>query len=193
MRIIAGKWRSRRIVRPRTKCTRPWPDRVKETVFNILGEHFGCPGTLPQSRVADVFAGSGSMGLEALSRGAAHCWFYERNSEVLDVLRGNIQTLGAEDMSTIVRRDAWNAAVADAGMNRVDLMFLDPPYRDSDDSTAGGAVTRFFDQLGLQTGVRPLVVLHHRAGVCHAGAGGACWSVLDSRKIGSNAVTIFAA
>ena len=107
MRIIGGKWRSRRIHRPDSPATRPVPDRVKESIFNILGNHYDCLGSLPPIRVADVFAGGGSMGLEALSRGAAHCTFFERDRTALAVLRKNFTTLDVKKEATIIARDAW--------------------------------------------------------------------------------------
>jgi len=130
MRIIAGKWRSRRLERPETELTRPMPDRVKEMVFNKLGVHYGCPGLLPSIRVADVFAGSGSNGLEALSRGAEHCIFFERDRQALDTLGRNIAVLDAEADSTVVVGDAWQRAIESLGGNAIELMFLDPPYAD---------------------------------------------------------------
>ncbi|MCH7814456.1 MAG: RsmD family RNA methyltransferase [Planctomycetes bacterium] len=79
MRIIAGRWRSRRIAAPPSRTTRPFPDRIKEAVFDILGARWGSPGTVPPLWVADLFAGSGSLGLEAVSRGARGCVFVERD------------------------------------------------------------------------------------------------------------------
>src|SRR3972149_2479777 len=107
MRIIGGTWRSRRLLRPETDSTRPMPDRVKQTIFDMLGSRYDCPGALPPLLVADVFAGGGSMGWEALSRGAAFCGFFERAREALDALRRNVESLGAGLESSIVSGDAW--------------------------------------------------------------------------------------
>ena len=80
MRIIGGKWRSRRLSFPRWGRTRPMPDRIRESIFDILASRFGLCGTLPSLKVADLFAGSGSMGWEAVSRGASGCDFIEKGA-----------------------------------------------------------------------------------------------------------------
>jgi 16S rRNA (guanine(966)-N(2))-methyltransferase RsmD len=191
LRIIGGVWRSRRLVRPDTEATRPVPDRVKQTVFDILGSRFGTPGALPPLRVADVFAGSGSMGLEALSRGAQSCCFYERDREVLAVLRRNVETLRAGAVSTIIVRDAWRAAARDPNGRAFDLIFLDPPYRDSEDVSPIGEVSRFLHRLAEDADNRPLVILHHFSKVRFSLDADNPWSIGDERTIGSSAVTFF--
>ncbi|UCC31244.1 MAG: 16S rRNA (guanine(966)-N(2))-methyltransferase RsmD, partial [Phycisphaerales bacterium] len=192
MRIIAGQWRSRRLIRPGTGDTRPMPDRVKEAVFNILGSHYACPGALPPLRVADVFAGSGSMGLEALSRGAASCCFFERHREALDALRQNLDALRVGVAAAIVTRDAWRWAVVDPDGRPFDLIFLDPPYRDSEDTSSQGAVRRYLARLGELEDNTPLVVLHHGARVCFETEPTEPWRVMDRRTLGGNSVTLFA-
>src|SRR3989304_6946937 len=102
MRIIGGQWRSRRLLRPETDSTRPMPDRVKQAIFDMLGSRYDDPGALPPLLVADVFAGGGSMGLEALSRGAAFCSFFERDRQALEALCSNIESLGAGQESRVV-------------------------------------------------------------------------------------------
>lgn len=191
MRIISGKWRSRRLLRPQTTETRPVPDRVKESIFNILTARFGLPAVLPPLRVADVFAGSGSMGLEALSRGAAHCWFFERGSEALSALRRNIEALNADAETTVVTADAWRSAVCGPDNRPFDLVLLDPPYRDSQDSSEQGAVRRYLTRLQSSEDCAPLVVLHHRAGVRYDEDTGSGWRIVDQRTMGSNAITLF--
>ncbi len=125
MRIIGGKFRSRKLYSPaNANTTRPIPDRVKESLFNLLRGHF------EGARVVDCFAGSGSIGLEALSRGAEHCVFVERDKRACDLLERNITLLGCTDSATLVRGDALGPAVFTriAAMGGVDLLFLDPPY-----------------------------------------------------------------
>ena len=121
MRVVAGELRGRRINAPLGKKTRPTTDKAREATFNALGSL----GVVVGARVVDAFAGSGALGIEALSRGAEHCTFIERDREALEVLRENLETLGLVDRSTIVRGDA----MTNIGLVRnVSLVLADPPY-----------------------------------------------------------------
>ncbi|MBI4717203.1 MAG: 16S rRNA (guanine(966)-N(2))-methyltransferase RsmD [Planctomycetes bacterium] len=191
MRIIAGKWRSRLIMQPRTSATRPMPDRVREACFSMLGSHFGSPGALPPLVVADLFAGSGSMGLEALSRGAAHCCFFERQRAALDALRRNIRDLQAESGAEVILRDAWRAAATSPDGRAYDLILLDPPYRESKCPDADGPVRRLLARLALSADARPLVLLHHERSVLYELPPDDAWRILDQRTYGSNTITMF--
>ncbi len=171
--------------------TRPMPDRVKETIFNILASRFGCPGTLPLLRVADAFAGSGSMGLEALSRGAGSCCFFERGREALEILRRNLESLAVGPEGVIIARDAWRYALTDSAGRPFELVFLDPPYRDSADTSASGRVRRYLQRLLGVDGEKPLVVFHHPGDAVYELAPHETWRVLDQRTMGSNSVTFF--
>lgn len=123
MRIIAGEFRSRKLQSPPEKSeTRPIPDRVKESLFSILRGHF------EDARVLDAFAGTGSMGLEAVSRGAAHCTFIERDRAVAKVLEANIATLGCADRCEVVTGDALAASSLARVHEKVHVAFFDPPY-----------------------------------------------------------------
>jgi len=179
------------LIRPRGDDTRPMPDRVKEAVFSILGSYYGCPGVLPSLRVADVFAGSGSLGLEALSRGVVSCCFFERDREALDALWRNLQVLRVGLAATVVTRDAWRAPMVDTEGQAFELIFLDPPYRDSQDTSDVGAVRRFLARLGEIEKSKPLVVLHHSAKVYYQGKSGDLWRVVDRRTLGTNSITFF--
>lgn len=121
VRVVAGELRGRRIEAPRSEATRPTTDKVREAVFNALGSLDVVDG----ARVLDLFAGTGAMGIEALSRGAAHCTFVESDREALTVLRANIHSLGLESRATVVASDAVRAAAAQGG---IDLLIADPPY-----------------------------------------------------------------
>jgi len=124
IRIIGGDWRSRRIGFPDHEGLRPSADRVRETLFNWLGQDLGGQSCL------DLFAGSGALGFEALSRGAASVVMVEKSRRVCEALRRNAQLLGAKNLS-VHRADALEfatAAAADAAA-RFDLVFLDPPFR----------------------------------------------------------------
>ena len=164
------------------------PDRVKQSIFDMLGSRYDCPGTLPPLLVADVFAGGGSMGLEALSRGAAYCSFFERDRDALDTLRRNVESLGAGRESSIIPGDAWRAGMTTPDGRPFGLIFLDPPYRDCEDTSDRGAVRRFLGRLGGDC----LVALHHPAGRPFVLADDGPWRVVEERRVGSNAVTFFA-
>ena len=121
MRIIAGRWRGRTLRTPPGRATRPTTDRVREAWMSAL------QFDLPDSRVLDLFAGSGALGLEALSRGAAHVTFVERAQPALEALRANITALGADADTRIVREDALDF-VRSLGPRAFDFALADPPY-----------------------------------------------------------------
>ena len=120
VRIIGGLWRRRILEFPDAADLRPTPDRVRETLFNWLGQDLGGLACL------DLFAGSGALGFEALSRGAASVVMVEKNPEVLRALRESAQKLGARNL-TVVRGDALE--FARETRSRFDVIFVDPPYR----------------------------------------------------------------
>lgn len=121
MRIIAGKWKSRSLTPVRDRGVRPTTDRVREAWMSILGSR------IEGAAVADLFAGSGALGLEALSRGAAHVTFVERSRRALKVLERNIRILGAFDDATVVKGDAL-AHLHTMDPRRHALALADPPY-----------------------------------------------------------------
>jgi 16S rRNA (guanine966-N2)-methyltransferase len=121
MRIVAGQWRGRRIAAPADDRVRPTGDRVREAWMSIVAS------ALPDARVLDLFAGSGALGLEALSRGAAHVDFVEISPRSLTAIAANIETLGAGDGAVVHRADALRF-VADLPADAYDVAFADPPY-----------------------------------------------------------------
>lgn len=124
MRVVAGELGGRRLVAPAGTSTRPTTDRVREAIFNSLGS----AGLIEGALVVDLFAGSGAIGIEALSRGAARCTFVERDRAALAALDDNLETLGLHDRSRVLSSDALSvASTLDA-----DIVFADPPY-DFDD------------------------------------------------------------
>ena len=131
MRIIAGEWRGRRLKAPSGMATRPTADRVRETLFSMLASRLG---SFEKLRVADLFAGSGALGLEALSRGAAFACLVEKDADALTALRANIDTLGAGERTRIVTGSALRLPAAAP----FDLIFADPPYAPG----SGSAVVR---------------------------------------------------
>ena len=122
MRIIAGEWRARKLVAPKGDATRPTADRTRETLFNMLTSRLG---SFEGLTVLDLFAGSGALGIEALSRGAAHCLFVEQDSDAVKAIRANIDTLGVRSRSQVQQ-----GSVMALGPAKVphDLILLDPPY-----------------------------------------------------------------
>ncbi|MEE4207590.1 MAG: 16S rRNA (guanine(966)-N(2))-methyltransferase RsmD [Erythrobacter sp.] len=122
MRIIAGDWRGRRIEAPKGEATRPTADRTRETLFNMLTSRLGSFDGL---KVADLFAGSGALGLEALSRGAAHCLFVENDRAALDAIRANAKSLEAGARASV---EAGSVMALRAAREPLDLILLDPPY-----------------------------------------------------------------
>ena len=157
MRIIAGTHRGRPLLPPPGRNTRPITDRVKESLFSIIGPQ------IQGTRVADIFAGTGSLGLEALSRGAASVLFCEKDRAALRLLRQNITTLGLADGASISSRNAWQLARWCRVTESFDLIFLDPPYSDSRGVSAAGQVGRLLTDLGNSELLKAagLIILRH--------------------------------
>ncbi len=124
MRIVGGRFRGRPLRNPTSQATRPTADRLRETLFNVLAHAYGDPAS--GGRVIDLFAGTGALGLEALSRGAAHALFVEQGAEARALIRDNVETLGVAGLCRIFRRDATK--LGDVQAAPFDLAFLDPPY-----------------------------------------------------------------
>jgi 16S rRNA (guanine966-N2)-methyltransferase len=126
MRIVAGQLRGRALAAPEGTHTRPTSDRVREAVFNIL-EHGIAGFSFTGIRVLDLFAGTGALGLEALSHGAVFCLFVEESAAARGLIRRNIETLGLTGTTKVFRRDATNLGPA-GNRGGFGLVFLDPPY-----------------------------------------------------------------
>lgn len=125
MRVIAGTARGRPLVAPPGTATRPIADRVKETLFDILGDR------VPDARVLDLYAGSGAIGIEALSRGSARCDFVERDRRALAAIRENLELAGVGDRGAVHEDDVLRYLGGPTG-DRCDLVILDPPYAERD-------------------------------------------------------------
>ena len=126
MRIVGGQFRGRPLAAPAHAGTRPTSDRVREAIFNVLA-HGVADFALKGARVLDLFAGTGALGLEALSRGAAFCLFVEHEAQARALTRRNIEALGLTGVTKLFRRDA--TGLGPAGRNGgFSLAFLDPPY-----------------------------------------------------------------
>ena len=156
MRIVAGDWRGRKLVSPRGEATRPTADRTRETLFNMLTSRLG---SFEGLSVADLFAGSGALGMEALSRGAAHCLFVEQEPEALKAIRANIAAFDARDRTSV---QAGSVMALGAARSPHDLILLDPPYGTGAGQVALDRMMRYgwFDAsswIVLETGVNEIV------------------------------------
>lgn len=176
MRIISGKWRGRPLVAPRGTETRPTADRTRETLFSMLYSRLG---TFEGLAVADLFAGSGALGFEALSRGAAHCLFVDQEPAAIDAITANARTLGAAAACDIRRTSVLSLGAAPKAL---DLLLIDPPY-----GSGAGAVA--LDKLGRLGWVAPggwvSVETAHNEPVAMAG-----FTVDAERKVGKARLTL---
>jgi len=135
MRIIAGAWRGRQLEAPPGTGTRPTADRTRETLFSMLASRLG---TFEGLRVADLFAGSGALGLEALSRGAASATFVERDASAIAAIKRNAASLGASEQVRVLA----GSALALPSLDAFDLIFADPPYGPGSGTAAVDAVVK---------------------------------------------------
>lgn len=125
MRIVGGEFRGRPLATPRSDAIRPTTDRTREAVFNVLAHRYA--DKLAGARVLDLFAGTGALGLEAISRGAAGCFFIEESAEGRGLIRTNVETFGLQGRTKIFRRDATNLGEVGT-IQPFGLLFADPPY-----------------------------------------------------------------
>ena len=178
MRIIAGTAKGRRLKGPVGRATRPTPDRVRESVFSILGDR------VPGSRVLDLFAGTGAMGLEALSRGAEKTVFVEKDPAALRVLESNVSACGFGERSIVVPSAVDRFLMRGDFGGGFDLVFADPPYGGEEGSLTLMALSKRAKSLPGS-----LVVLEHAPGdpVIQPPD----LPVIDSRKYGNTALTFF--
>ena len=182
MRIIAGAYKGRRLTTPRGDTTRPTADQVRVALLDTLMPW------LSQARVLDLFAGAGGVGLEALSRGATHVTFVERDARAVQALRANVTSLDVAHAARVVRDTVLRAlrALRAAG-DRFDVVFLDPPY-DTDDARA--TLEALGDGVLLADGA--VVVAQHltkRAPPASAGA----LTAFRTRRFGETTLTFFRA
>lgn len=125
MRVVGGKLRSRPLAGPKSDAVRPTTDRLREALFNILAHAYADPVT--GARVLDLFAGTGALGIEAISRGAAYALFVDEGVEARALLRDNVEALGLGGVTRIFRRDATKLGPAHP-LEPFSLVFIDPPY-----------------------------------------------------------------
>jgi 16S rRNA (guanine966-N2)-methyltransferase len=171
MRIIAGRWKGRRITAPPGDLVRPTGDRVREAWMSIVHP------LLPDARVLDLCAGSGALGLECLSRGAAECDFVEQSPRVLKVLQANLAALGGHPGATVHRDDAVRLATR-LPAEAYDIAFADPPY---DSDTALQLVERW-----MAVPFATVFAVEHSSAVALPAIG-------ETRRYGTTALTFFRA
>lgn len=171
MRVIAGTARGRRLVAPQGSTTRPTPDRVREATFNALGSL----GAVVDAEVLDLFAGSGAMGIEALSRGAAHATFVDQDRAAAQAIAANLATCGLADRADVATGSVARFLDA-AGARRWDLALIDPPYAHAADDWLD-----LLDRLPAD-----LAVLESDRGVDPPFG----WEVLRAKRYGTTHVTI---
>ena len=184
MRIIAGAKRGMKLLGPKTQVSRPITDRVKESLFSILYKY-----DLPAGKmVADLFSGVGSLGLEALSRGAASVTFVEQDPMILAILRKNIEKAGFVNESKVIMADAFSVGVP-ANEQGYDLVFVDPPYARTSDVGQGSPLNRLMDLLQKQVSPNGIVVVraNERTELLDRYNE---FLIIDRRKWGTMAVTI---
>lgn len=177
MRIIAGRWRGRSLRAPRGSATRPTSERVREALFAVLGDLTG-------ARVLDLYAGSGALGLEALSRGAAHATFVEPARGARSAILANLEATGATSEATVLGVPVERAGAALAGRGPFDLVLCDPPWPELDRALV--ALSRLLERAPLATGGRLVVEHPAQREVSVAGL-----AELDRRRWGDTAVTLF--
>ena len=175
MRIVAGRWRNRRLTTPKGLATRPTSDKVRAAVFDLLGEVAGLS-------VADLFAGSGALGLEALSRGAERLVLIEGSAAARRCIRANIEALGAGDQAQLLGRDLKRGFSFLTGLGPFDLLLADPPYQRG----WAGRLLSGLDVRVLAPGGRLVI----EADVREASRQTPAWRVLKQRAYGQTMITI---
>ncbi len=186
MRIIAGSKRGMKLLGPKTQVSRPITDRVKESLFSVLYKY-----DLPSGAVvADLFCGVGSLGLEALSRGAGFVTFVEHDPKIISVLKKNIEKAGFVKESKVIRTNAFKIGVSlNPGRQKYDLVFVDPPYAAAMDVQDGSALSGLLDLLGEQVAGDGIVVVRTAQKVSLLDRYGQ-FRVIERRRWGTMAVTI---
>jgi 16S rRNA (guanine966-N2)-methyltransferase len=179
MRIVGGRFRGTALASPASYMIRPTSDRVRESIFNILSH--GIKGfEMEGARVLDLFAGTGALGLEAMSRGASYAHFVDDNSESRGLIRRNIDTLGVIGVTKLYRRDATRLGDA-GGLHPFDLLFADPPY-------GKGLAERALSAADSGGWLKPeaIAIIEERADADFAPP--AAFALLDRRVYGDTAV-----
>jgi 16S rRNA (guanine966-N2)-methyltransferase len=184
MRIIAGAKRGMKLLSPKTQVSRPIIDRVKESLFSVLYKY-----DLPDGKmVADLFCGVGSLGLEALSRGAEFIIFVEQDPKIITTLKKNIEKAGFVKESKVIRADAFKVG-APVNDKKYDLVFVDPPYACTENVGQDSPLNRLMDLLQSQVAPGGIVVVRTNQRTELLDKYG-IFRAVERRKWGTMAVTI---
>lgn len=182
MRIVSGGLRGRNLITPEGQGTRPTSDRARQAVFNIL-EHAAWAPELRGTRILDLFAGSGALGFEAISRGAAFCLFVETDEAARGAIRENIDALGLFGTTRLHRRDATDLGLRPASAGEpFDMAFMDPPYRQ-------GLAERALAGLAEGGWLKPGALVMVERGSDEADLSAPGYEVLDTRDYGAARVS----
>ena len=187
MRIIAGIKKGMNLLSPKTMVSRPIIDRVKESLFSVLYKY-----DLPQGAIiADLFCGIGSLGLEALSRGAEFVTFIDKDMDIVQILKKNIDKASFDKQSNVVKDNALNVEldITQEGQ-KCDLVFVDPPYKKSKDTQPGSPLADLLESLNEKVIDNGIVVVRTSGEVVLLDNYGSL-KVIERRKWGTMAVTIF--
>jgi 16S rRNA (guanine966-N2)-methyltransferase len=183
VRIIAGEFRGRHLLTPKGRSIRPTSDRVREALFNVVAPH------IAGAHVLDLFAGTGALGLEALSRGAAQAVFVDHDAEAIRLIRENIRLCGVQDRVRVLRRPILPSLTALAAqrphLGWFDLIFLDPPYGQG----LVSVVLECLAELRLAAAPALAVAEHHRQDAIPAVCG--AWRRIKERRYGDTVVSFF--
>lgn len=189
MRIIAGKWRGRKIDAPKGEGTRPTIDRVRESLMSVLSS---ARGGLEGAIVLDAFAGSGALGLECVSRGAAAAHLFDCGREAQRTIEANLRALSCDAREAVLRRADVLAHPPVGARPAYDLVLLDPPY-----ATEPAKVFAMLDALGSSGALAPGAIVSYehdaKTDVCAAAAASALsWRAMSSKKYGKVLIDLFA-
>ena len=186
MRIIAGSKRGMNLFSPETEVSRPILDRVKGSLFSVL-YNYGLP---QDKRVADLFCGVGSLGLEAISRGAVSVTFIEKDQRILTILKRNIEKAGFGKQSKVIRADVFKVgAAASADEQIYDIIFVDPPYPLTKDAGAGSLLGGLLVLLDMRLAEKGIVIVRTEKHTRLLDRYGRL-SIIEQRKWGTMTITI---
>ena len=143
MRIISGNFKGKKILLPKDKLTRPLKDLTKESIFNILKHSKLLNIELESSNILDLFSGVGSFGLECLSRGAKNVTFLESYTDVLSVLKKNINNLNQQNQTKVIEKDIFSKNTLKSLNDKFDIIFMDPPYKEKKLSFLLNSIAKF--------------------------------------------------
>ncbi len=193
MRVIAGQHRGRKLDAPPGLETRPILDRVKTALFDCLGSRLAMPGQLPPLHVLDLFCGGGSMGIEALSRGAKSCAFVDQHPDAIRCLRVNLEALRIGPEASIHQAPAGYVRFPERDETRFDLIFLDPPYTMSESLESDGEMMRLLERMGREIRIAPeaLLVWRHEYRAIVPDRLPNDWQRIDARTYGGMTLTIY--